>query len=93
MLARVPKHLREYFNLASMRFESILAISEIVRRAGNAYTTRLLPQILERQIERRQYVIEPGVYVAIPEKASQAKPFCEFKNDKSVRSRFPLQIP
>ena len=79
MFARVPKYFRKYFNLASVRFESVLAIAKIVRLAGNAYTTRLRPQILERQIERRQYVIESGFYVAIPEKVTEAKPLGELE--------------
>ena len=79
MLARVPKYFRKYFNLASVRFESVLAISEIVRLAGNADTARLRPQVLECQIERRQYVIKSGVYVAIPEKFTEAKPLGELE--------------
>src|ERR1700735_207396 len=87
MLSRVPKHLRKYFNLAGVRFESVLAISEIVRLAGNAYTARLRPQVLEGEIEGRQHVIESGVYVAIPEKVTEAKPLGELKDDKSGFAR------
>jgi hypothetical protein len=52
MLARVPKNFRKYLNLASVRFESVLAVSEIVRLAGNADTARLRPQVFECEIER-----------------------------------------
>ena len=59
-----------------------------MRLAGNAYTARLRPQILEREIERRQYVIKSSVYVAIPEKVTEAKSLGELEDDKSVGSGF-----
>ena len=92
MLARVPKNFRKYLNLASVRFESVLAASEIVRLAGNADTARLRPQVFECEIERRQQVIKSGVYVAVPEKVTEAKPLGELKDDKSVGSRFSCRF-
>src|ERR1700733_826282 len=92
MLACVPKYLGKYFNLASVRFEAVLSITEIVGLAGNTYATRLRPQMLELQIEWRQYVIKSSVYVAIPEKVTESKPFGELKDDKSVGSRFSCRF-
>src|SRR6185312_12267336 len=92
MLACVPKYFRKYFNLASVSFEAVLSVPEIVRLARNTYAARLGAQILERQIERFQYVIESGVYVAIPEKVAEAKPLGKPKDDKGVRSRFSCRF-
>src|ERR1700734_3975958 len=92
MLARISKYFRKYLDLPCVGFESGLAILKIVRRALDTYAVRLLPQCLKRQIERRQYVIQPGIYVAIPKKVAEAKPLGELEDDKSVRLRFPCRL-
>ena len=67
--------------------KSVLAVSEIVRLAGNADTARLRPQVFECEIERRRRVIRSGVYVAVPEKVTEAKSLGELKDDKSGFAR------
>src|SRR5260370_34623857 len=88
VFACLAKSFREKLDLACWCFESLLAIAKIVRLASNADAAGLRAQIIQRQSERCDDRIEPGVDVAIPKQIAKTETLGEFEHDIAVGGGF-----